>query len=234
MAKQKTKKCKSCGERKNVESFKVNRKTKDGYVSICKDCSNTKREENKKTIKHEHFYVYKLLNNEKQVLYVGKTTNINKRINTHIHNHLSLRTPEKFDMYNNVHKIEYCEMESDYHMNIYEIHYICKYNPLYNIDFKSENSNLFNLPEIIWKPYILKSYIDDSNLYYYCSFKLSIKDVNNKLKTDKVFYKEFIKEYLDGTYVHRAFNPDYYAVNNDGEYELIYFEEDNIEEETNS
>lgn len=224
----KTKKCKICGERKDISLFKTNKKTKDGVISICKECSNLKRNENKDNIKHDNFYLYKLLDKDNTVLYVGKTTNINNRIYAHINNHLTWKNPEKFDLYNNVHKIEYCEMESDYHMNIYEIHYICKYKTKFNIDFKSDNNNLFNLPEITWKPYILKSYIDNMNLYYYCNFKMSNADINDKLNIDVEFYEKYIKGYQEGYYIHRTFNPDSYEINSDGGYSLI---DDNDKEE---
>ena len=78
----KTKKCKICGERKDISLFKTNKKTKDGVISICKECSNLKRNENKDNIKHDNFYLYKLLDKDNTVLYVGKTTNINKVNNT--------------------------------------------------------------------------------------------------------------------------------------------------------
>lgn len=227
----KTKKCKTCGEKKDIKMFKPNTKTKDGYISVCKDCINANRKENNKNIKHDHFYIYRFLDKENMILYVGKTTNINNRIYAHIQNHLTWKTPEKFDLYNNVHKVEFCEVESEYHMNIYEIHYICKYNPLHNIEFKSNNINLFSLPEIIWKPYILKSYINGCGLYYFHNFKMSIKDINDKLKNDIDFYNDFVKEYLEDNYVHKTFNPDSYEFNpNTGQDEFIDDYED-IEEE---
>jgi len=230
----KSKKCNRCKETKLITEFKSNKTTKDGLVSICNDCTNKKRFDNKETIKHEHFYLYRFLNKNNEIMYVGKTTNMNNRMYTHLNNHFSLRTPEKYDLYNNLHTIEYCEMESDYHMNMYEIHYICKYKPLYNLEFKSDNNNLFDIPDIIWTPYIIKSYIDDVSLYYYCNFKLTIKDIRYKLANDIEFYNEFIKEYLDSTYLNRIFNPDFYEVNDDGEYTFTSIDEDeNIEEEIN-
>jgi len=223
-----TKKCKTCGEKKDIKMFKTNTRTKDGYISVCTDCINANRKENNKNIKHENFYIYRFLDKEDRILYVGKSTNINIRIYNHINNHITWKAPEKFDLYDNVHKIEYCEVESEYHMNIYEIHYICKYKPLHNIEFKSDNINLFNLPEIKWETYILKSYFDECYMYYRFKLNMSIKDVKYKLNNDIDFYNEFIKEYLDDNYVHRSFNPDSYEFNpSNGEYEL----DDDIEEE---
>jgi hypothetical protein len=225
LVKKKTKKCKRCGEVQDIINFKTNSRTKDGHISICSNCTSIKIKETRLNANYDHYYIYRFLNKDNEILYIGKTTNIDNRINAHLTASVSMSNQEKFELYENVYNIEYCEVESDYHMNIYEIHYICKYKTKYNIEFKSKNNNLFELPELNWQVYILKSYIDDCHLYYFCHFKLTYKDLKQKLLEDEKFYDEFLSEYLEDNRVHREFNPDSYEMNPDtGNYELIDFQ----------
>ena len=85
------------------------------------------------------YYIYKLLNDSNDVLYVGKTKNLIKRITQHFNKgHLNI------DCYNNTKKILYCCLENQTDMDVYEIYYINIYSPLYNSEFKAESSNLTN------------------------------------------------------------------------------------------
>lgn len=124
------------------------------------------------------------------------------RINSHMSN-ANLYTNE---LYENIHKIEYCELESDYHMNIYEIHYICKYKPKFNIEFASDNTNLFDLPDIKWNTYVLKKYTQE-----FCNMNIvregaMPEDTMKKLKDNNDFYNEYTEGYLETSYINRQFN----------------------------
>ena len=97
------------------------------------------------------YFIYRFRDSKGNILYVGKTTNLNPRILTHFKNgHL----PK--ECYENTSFIEYaiCETESD--MNIYELYYISKNKPIYNILDKNEVT--IKLPELDFK-YISKDVI---------------------------------------------------------------------------
>ena len=81
------------------------------------------------------YYVYKFLNDDQEVLYVGKTTNLKDRIFRHFHSgHLS---PE---CYSEVSYIRYIECKTDLEMTIKEIYFIDKYKPKYNSVFVNDES----------------------------------------------------------------------------------------------
>jgi hypothetical protein len=68
-------------------------------------------------------YIYELLNKNNEIIYIGKTKNINKRLKGHI------QDKKWFD---EIDKILYTDCISKTDMDIYEIYYINKYNPCYN------------------------------------------------------------------------------------------------------
>lgn len=219
----KTKKCKDCGKTKNINEFKRNKNTKDGYVSVCNLCLNTKSIITRNAKKYNNFYVYRFLDNNDNIIYVGKTNNIYSRIYNHINIAISIKQNEnQFLMYQNIYKIEYSEVKSDYHMNIYEIHYICKYNPPFNDNFKSNNTQLFDLPELIWKPFVFKSFLDDIQLHYYMINGKNAINVKKEFKNNINFYNEIIKEYLSSNFIYQQFHKDLFSISD------IYPDEENI------
>lgn len=81
------------------------------------------------------YYIYKFLNDDQEVLYVGKTTNLKDRMFKHFHSgHLS---PE---CYSEVSSIRYIECKTDLEMTIKEIYFIDKYKPKYNSVFVNDES----------------------------------------------------------------------------------------------
>lgn len=81
------------------------------------------------------YYVYKFLNDNQEVLYVGKTTNLKDRMFKHFNSgHLS---PE---CYSEVSSIRYIECKTDLEMTIKEIYFIDKYKPKYNSVFVNDES----------------------------------------------------------------------------------------------
>lgn len=92
------------------------------------------------------FYLYRFLNDENEILYVGKTKqSLSDRFYAHCH------LPE--ECYNKTKKIEctLCKTESDLH--IYENYYINKFKPTYNTDSKYDDELTIILPELIWNTY---------------------------------------------------------------------------------
>ncbi len=148
------------------------------------------------------FYVYRFLDRNNNIIYVGKTTNIDKRISSHLVNARQINY--KYIHYDNIYKIEYAIVPSEYHMNIYEIHYICKYKPIYNKQYKVNNVDLFDLPELDWKLYILKSFIQDCRTNFIIRHG-NEKDFFTELKNNKEYYNEVMNSYLSNDIIHRNF-----------------------------
>jgi hypothetical protein len=71
------------------------------------------------------YYVYKFLDANDNVLYVGKTT---KKLKYRLSGHYHL--PK--DCYTKISSIEYCTLFSKIDMDLYELYYINKYKPQYN------------------------------------------------------------------------------------------------------
>jgi len=74
------------------------------------------------------FYVYRLLNEARDVLYVGKTINLSDRINTHI----SGRGHLPKEVSNSIRYVEVKKYKTKLDMDIHELYYINKLRPKYN------------------------------------------------------------------------------------------------------
>jgi len=92
-------------------------------------------------------YIYKLYNDAKEIIYIGKTVNdINLGIRTHFSN---------YNNYNNLDNLwridiryyDYAEL-NEIDASIYEIYLINKYQPKYNITYKHEEESTLDLPEL--------------------------------------------------------------------------------------
>lgn len=121
----------------------------------------------------EKGYVYRFLGENGELLYIGKTKNIDKRLKQHKQNgHL------KKEQYSKVHEIQYLEVPTMNDAGILERYLISKEKPEFNTQFANEGECTTNL--IIcnaqWKPYV----IADSNYSF-------VQKCNN--------YSSFMKEY---------------------------------------
>jgi len=93
------------------------------------------------------YCIYRFINKNNKIIYIGKTCSINPqlRFNQHSCNgHLGK------ECYDSVNKIEICELNSHADVNVYEPYLINIYKPKYNDDFKTEDSLTIYLPELIW------------------------------------------------------------------------------------
>jgi predicted transcriptional regulator len=98
------------------------------------------------TFTFDKFYVYKFINKEERIIYIGKTNNIKNRISQHLSKgHLSQ------ECYNEINHIEYAEIDNKTNCCLYEVYYINKYKPKYNKRHKYEDINIIELPELSWK-----------------------------------------------------------------------------------
>lgn len=91
----------------------------------------------------QKFYVYRFKNEENEIIYVGKTKNLEQRIRTHFGNQGHL--PE--ECYKEVRKIEFLVFEKESLMGIKELYYIAKFQPKYNVADKSDYLFLSALEE---------------------------------------------------------------------------------------
>src|SRR5699024_2979718 len=89
------------------------------------------------------FYVYKFISRESEVLYVGRTTDIEVRVRDH--------SIEK-EFYNEVFKIKYAEFDSPTDMKITELILINTLSPKHNIKDVT-NSTIYRVTELEWKDY---------------------------------------------------------------------------------
>jgi len=90
-------------------------------------------------------YVYRFLNKKNEIIYVGRSKDISKRISTHSH------LPN--ECYEEVNYIEYIALNNDDESAIYERYYINIFNPKYNTQYKNKSEFSFKLPNYNWKKY---------------------------------------------------------------------------------
>jgi len=91
------------------------------------------------------YYVYKFLDKQSNIIYIGKAKTLSSRINNH--NHL----PQ--ECYDSIHKVQYIELNNHSEGSIYEIYYINKYSPKYNIIDNRKDCISFELPKKEWKSF---------------------------------------------------------------------------------
>lgn len=90
------------------------------------------------------YYVYKITDEEDMVLYVGQTKNIDGRVKNHLSNKHWILEGYKFYVF---------EMDSKTDSDIYEIYYINKFNPFYNVANSNNKSFSIDLPDIKFELY---------------------------------------------------------------------------------
>ena len=91
------------------------------------------------------FFVYKHFNKKDECIYIGLTTNMRKRQG----DHYSVSRHG-----NKIHRIEYADVDSGLKMAFYELYYINKIKPKYNMAMTYDGDLSFiNLPELRFKEY---------------------------------------------------------------------------------
>ena len=93
-------------------------------------------------------YVYRFLDSKGNIIYVGKTVNMDNRMQSHFtKGHL----PK--ECYNSVAKIEYQKYKTESDSLIMETYYITKYSPKYNKLGQSRDVPTITFDEKKWKIY---------------------------------------------------------------------------------
>ena len=104
-------------------------------------------------------YCYRFKDINGNVIYVGKTVDINKRMAQHFggKGHLDK------ECYKSVARIEYQKYKTESDALIYETYYITKYSPKYNKLGQSRDKPTIQLEEKEWKTYqVLKKQVERS------------------------------------------------------------------------
>lgn len=126
------------------------------------------------------YYIYKIINkNSKEILYIGKTIDINNRLFQH--------SKDKIWVTENV-EFEVAELNSRYEMDIYEIYYIGIYKPIYNIQFVYEEEIPIKLPNIEFYNYKFnyrKGELKSNNVVM-INYK-KILELNDTIITNNIF-----------------------------------------------
>ncbi|MGL5315921.1 MAG: nucleotide excision repair endonuclease [Peptostreptococcaceae bacterium] len=121
------------------------------------------------------FYVYRLLDKHKDILYVGRTDNIHRRYNEHIKN------KSKDDWKTLIVDMEYIEVECESDSMILEIYYISKYQPPYNVEYRNMGLPKIEIPFVSFKPYF-----DDVTVLFDREFNKRLYIFYNNVKSKKI------------------------------------------------
>lgn len=110
-------------------------------------------------------YCYRFKDINNNIIYVGKTVDMNKRMEQHFggKGHLDK------ECYKSVARIEYQKYKTESDALIYETYYITKYSPKYNKLGQSRDKPTIKLEEKEWKTYqVLKKQVEKSPASWGC------------------------------------------------------------------
>lgn len=93
------------------------------------------------------YYVYRFLDEKEKIIYIGRTENLNDRLTKQ---HFTIRGHLSQECYKEVKKVEVAELRSRSEMKMYEIYFINKNNPKYNVIDNKQDEFQFQLPDVEW------------------------------------------------------------------------------------
>ena len=147
--------CTKCKKEKPLSDFTY-RKDTNRYVSYCKQCANEKSKEyvqSKKNGMNIKKFVYKLLDKDFNVLYVGKTWDLKRRTFQHLNPKSSLFSKEDIEK---IKYVSYLLLNSEIQGDLREIYYIAKYRPPFNkqYNYEYEDNNIgITMKELEWRTF---------------------------------------------------------------------------------
>lgn len=102
--------------------------------------------------------IYRFINRDNEIIYIGKAKDLNKRLNNH--NHLTEECYEERAY------IEYAKFDTEYEMDFAERYYIQKINPKYNtiLAGKPISFNCEDLDNKAFKIYEINQYVVENTL----------------------------------------------------------------------
>jgi len=112
-------------------------------------------EKYKKKRNESDYFIYKFVDDNDQIIYIGKTIRLPDRMVQHFTTDSHLTN----ECYDNVKYIFYSSLKTKIEMDIYEIYLIDKYRPRYNIKsvYKQDEISSIVLPELFWEKYYSES-----------------------------------------------------------------------------
>jgi len=90
------------------------------------------------------YYVYRFINDEGKIIYVGKSKHLKTRVSNHI---------RKRKWKDEIYQIEVAKCITESDMNVYELYYISKHSPKYNKDCKTNDELTFELEDLQFNKY---------------------------------------------------------------------------------
>ncbi len=108
-------------------------------------------EKYKKKRNDSDYFIYKFVDDNDQIIYIGKTIRLPARMVQHFTTDSHLTD----ECYDHVKYIFYSSLKTKIEMDIYEIYLIDKYRPQYNIKsvYKQDETSSIVLPELVWEKY---------------------------------------------------------------------------------
>lgn len=98
-------------------------------------------------------YVYRFINEQNEVIYIGRTNNIVRRIRQQ---HFGTNGHLPAVCYQQTKRVEFAQVASENEAKMYELYYIEKHHPLYNKVDIGGGSFSVELPELSWQPFEFK------------------------------------------------------------------------------
>lgn len=118
-------------------------------------------------------YVYKFIDENNRILYIGKTTNMERRMKQHFSSNSHLKKQGKGDIYNKIQRIEYLKCNTEYDALVKELYYINYYKPKYNTASKIKQLLPPLEKEDRWKVYkVIKPLKKENTIENKIAFKL--------------------------------------------------------------
>lgn len=179
------KKCTRCLEVKPLSEFGIRNRVVGGnikkqYLTYCKKCNSEYSKKRYRDMRSNNLKcIYRFLDIDENVIYVGKTERIRFRMNEHMSKNGHL-PKECYDMVN---KIQFIAMDSITLMDIKELYYINLYKPRFN------KEHLLNEPSFIISDFTKDRWVD-YNAEIFKKF-----DKIKSVKTDKSNPNVYIDKY---------------------------------------
>jgi replicative DNA helicase/predicted GIY-YIG superfamily endonuclease len=123
----------------------------------------------------DRFYIYKFLDEDGNILYIGRTNDISRRI---LKEHFTALGHLPFNCYKSIEKIQYAELKNESEQVAYEAILINKLKPQYNVQFKDDGCFDVELPEFQWLDFKLPN---DHYLEYLKGRKDKTQDIQDFL-----------------------------------------------------
>lgn len=142
----KLKVCSECYVAKTLDLFHKNEKGQYGVHAICRGCRKVKYVKSVK--KDKKYCVYRFIDYNKNICYVGLTDDIKRRMQNY-----KIGKNKDID-FESIKTVEYQEFKSRIDMAIRELYYINLYKPIYNKRDKITGEMETKLEEKQWNKYV--------------------------------------------------------------------------------